>query len=167
MRNVLWGLAAISLACSGVAEAKGPEDLLKGQLILSDKKLPMSWRSARAYARKLKRLRRKVLSFGSKGKIHLHYAAFFAKPVNDVQVDVVVYDVTERERAKKTAWETFLARRGDRAVFGDVEISEDDLPPNRRYELVVVFRGRALAKAEITLHAPEKPGKTEEVQFDR
>jgi hypothetical protein len=149
------------------AQGREPEDFLKGQIILSDKDLPMEWKSVRAYVRKLKRLRRKAIAFDGKGKVRLHYAAFFAKPVRDVQVDMVVYDITEGERLKKTSWETFLAKRGDRAVFSNVDLTEEDLPGDRKYQFVVAHRGRALAKGELRLLAPRRGVRPVEVEFGK
>ena len=42
--------------------------------------------------------------------------AFFAQPLNDVQVDLVIYDITNGAHDRKASTEQFM-NRGDRVLF--------------------------------------------------
>jgi hypothetical protein len=163
------GLAAL-LALTGLpksAYARAlPEDLLKGQMIISDESLPTKWTSPGEFASRLKKLHKSSLFYDKKtGKLQVYYAAFFAQPVNDVQVNFVIYDITNGpgNKAKKGAWEAFLGRKGERVLFNSVELDKEDLEMNKKYLFAIEFRGQILAKSEITLRgeAPKYSGKVE------
>ncbi len=101
-RLALRVLALCLLVLPGTLRAAAkPEDILKGQLIISDSSFPLKWTSAAEYASRLKKLHKSSLFYDKKtGKLTIYYAAFFAQPVNDVQVNFVIYDITDGANAK-------------------------------------------------------------------
>src|SRR6478609_4326787 len=101
-------VAVIVLVAASFASAKGPvpEDFLKGRIIISDKPLPMKWNSVSSYVSQLKGLNKGTLWYDKKsGKLTVQYAAFFAKAVEDVQVNLVLYDVTGGQHQQKVSTE--------------------------------------------------------------
>src|SRR6476646_498459 len=94
------------LVAASLASAKGPvpEDMLKGRIIISDKPLPTKWNSVGSYVSQLKGLNRETVWYDKKsGKLTVHYAAFFSKPVDDVQVNLVLYDITGGQHLQKVS----------------------------------------------------------------
>jgi hypothetical protein len=164
MTNALApGLAALPVLFALTATALEPEDVFAGRMIISEHELPMEYSSARKYVKKMKQLQRTSIRLATI-KTKLYYAAFFAKPVRDVQVDVVLYDVTDGTRVKKNAWETFLASPSDRALFGNFEFDRSELAANRKYQLVIATRGRIIASGEVHLSA-SVVRRTQELDF--
>ncbi len=167
--SVLAGLALVLfLAHLGAAQAKGtqPEDILKGQLIISDHPFPTSWTSAGAYASKIKSLNKSSIFYDKKtGKTQVYYAAFFAQPVNDVQVNFVIYDITGGARLKKGSWEAFLGRKGDRVLFNNsgVELDKEDLEMNKKYMFAIESARKIIASGQVILRGegPHYSGKVE------
>ena len=152
-----------ALCAAAPCDAKGvaPEDLLKGRVIISDRPLPMRWSSASAYASQLRGMTKDTVWYDKKtGKVKLHYAAFFAKPVNDVQVNLVLYDVTGGQHQQRVSTENFM-QRGDRVLFNTIELDKEDLEGNRKYQLVIEERRRTIASATFTLRieGPHYSGK--------
>ena len=146
-----WAIAlALGLFTSG-ASARDVEDILQGRFIVSEREIPTDYKSPTAYAHKLKRMHRKQIEVG--GTTTLHCAAFFAEPVPDGQVDVVVFDESEEKLVAKRSWDAFLARPGDRALFVTLTLGPDDVPLNRSYKFAVVSRRRLLASGTILLTA--------------
>lgn len=164
-RSLLIGLFTLGLW--GSAEAKGlPEDILKGQMIISTESLPTRWTSPGEFASRLKKLHKKSLFYDKKtGKLQIYYAAFFADPVNDIQVNFVIYDITNGvgSKVKKGAWEAFLGRKGERVLFNSVELDKEDQEMNKKYLFAIEHKSKIIAKSEITLHgeAPKYSGKVE------
>lgn len=159
--------AGLLLLGSGVALAgPTPEDLLKGQLIISDDKFPTSWTSPAAYAAKVKNMHKLALPYDKKTKkLQIYYAAFFKDPVPDVQVNFVIYDITDKgPKVKKGAWEAFLGRKGERALFNSIELDQEDIEPNKKYLFAIERRNVILASGVITLTA-EKPKFSGKVEF--
>jgi hypothetical protein len=126
-------LAALLLLFAPTVLAKGvaPEDLLKGRIIISDKKLPSKWNSVSAYVSQLKGMAKETLWYDKKtGKLTVQYAAFFSQPVQDVQVNLVLYDITRGAHTMKVSTENFMTR-GDRVLFNSVEFDKEDIEGNR------------------------------------
>src|SRR5262249_45594298 len=154
------------LACclgSSLALAKGatPEDFLKGRVIVSDKALPMSWNSVGAYVSAMKNLNKSTLWYDKKtGKLTIHFAAFFAQPVQDVQVNLVIYDVTGGNHQQITSTENFMTR-GDRVLFNSVVFDKEDIQANRKIQLAIEDRRRLIASVTFILRAegPHSSGK--------
>lgn len=175
----LLGALALTAGAGGDALAAGkmPEDLLAGQLIVSESSFPTRWTSAAAFASECKKKHKQKLHFAKKTEnkksiwpnLQIYYAAFFKDPVNDVEVRFVLYDITNGlgAKAKKGSWEAFLNKKGDRVLFNSVELEKEDLFGDdtnpRKYLFAIEFRGKILAKTEILLTAePEKfSGKVE------
>jgi hypothetical protein len=167
MRKILPVAALVTLAALGsLAAAKpgAPEDYLKGKIIISDKKLPMRWTSVGAYVSQLKSLHRDSIWYDKKsGKVTLQYAAFFARPIDDVQVTLVIYDVTGGQHVQKVSTENFM-NRGDRVLFNSVEIDKEDIEANRKYMMTIEDRRRVVASGTFILRA-EGPHYSGKVSF--
>jgi hypothetical protein len=156
---------ALVAAVGGSALAKGsgpmPEDLLKGRIIISDKRLPTNWTSVPAYVGQLKNLNKTTLWYDKKtNKLKIEYAAFFAKAVNDVQVDLVIFDITNGANTQKAATEQFM-NRGERVLFNSVTFDNEDFEMNKKYRLVIQSRHVPIASGEFILRGegPHYSGK--------
>jgi hypothetical protein len=157
-------LPLFTLLCvAPAAHAKGPapEDLLKGKVIISDKKLPTSWSSVSSYVAQVKNLNKGTLWYDKKtGKLTVQYAAFFAKPVDDVQVNLVLYDITNGAHQQKVSTEQFM-QRGDRVLFNSVEFDKEDIEGNKKYLVTIEDRRRIIASGTFILReeGPHYSGK--------
>ncbi|MSP59673.1 MAG: hypothetical protein EXR72_04905 [Myxococcales bacterium] len=154
-------LATPALLPQALAKGPMPEDLLKGRIIISDRRLPTSWSSVPSYVAQLKNLNKTTLWYDKKtNKLKIEYAAFFSKPINDVQVDLVIYDITNGANARKAATEQFM-NRGDRALFNSVTFDNEDFEMNKKYRLVIESRHAVLASGEFILRGegPHYSGK--------
>jgi len=166
MRSFIAALALpfiLSQPKDAFAKGKGtqPEDILKGQILVSDHGFPMHWSSVGGYVSSLKGQNRGTLWYDKKtGKIKIYYAAFFAQPLNDVQVDLVIYDITNGARDRKAATEQFM-NRGDRVLFNSIEFDKEDYEMNKKYRFVIVSRGKPIATGEFILRGegPHYSGK--------
>lgn len=157
-------LGASAPLSSAFAGGQKPEDLLKGRMIISDRSLPTSWSSPGAYAAQLKGMARQAIFYDKKtGKVQVYYAAFFAQPVNDIQANFVIYDITGGQRVKKGSWEAFLGRKGERALFNSVELDKEDLEMNKKYLFAIEVQRRIIASGEVILRGegPKYSGKVE------
>jgi hypothetical protein len=148
--------------------AKGgtPEDILKGQLFISDSSFPTRWSSVGEFVSKVKKNHKQSLTYDKKTKkLQVYYAAFFAQPVDDIQVNFAIYDITNGlpNKVKKGSWEAFMGRKGERVLFNSVELDQEDIEMNKKY-MFTIERGRTiLAKGEVILRgeAPKYSGKVD------
>ncbi len=158
-----WLLTLCVLAMAPAAQAKGPkpEDLLKGKVIVSDKMLPMSWNSVGSYVTQLKGLNRDAIWYDKKtGKLKIYYAAFFAAPVNDVQVELRLIDITAGAHNQIVSTEQFMTK-GERVLFNSVELDAQDVPGNKKYLMAIEWRHKPIAQTTFTLRieGPKYSGK--------
>jgi hypothetical protein len=158
-------LLSLAVLAAAPAFAKGhgpvPEDFLKGKIIISDKPIPTHWSSVGSYVAQLKGMNKGTLWYDKKtGKLTVQYAAFFAQPVSDVQVNLVIYDVTNGGHQQKTSTENFM-QRGDRVLFNSVEFDKEDIEGNRKYMLTIEDRRRIIASGTVILReeGPHYSGK--------
>lgn len=152
-----------SLALASVGRARGPvpEDYLKGRVIISDRSFPMSWTSVSSYVSTLKSMNKGTIWYDKKtGKCTLQYAAFFAQPVNDVQVMLNLIDITGGAHQQKVQTEQFM-EKGKRVLFNSVVFDKEDIEGNRKYMLTITDRGRIIASGTFILRAegPHYSGK--------
>jgi hypothetical protein len=151
---VMFGLPA-------AAKGPAPEDFLKGKIIISDKPLPTHWNSVGSYVSQMKAMNKGTLWYDKKtGKLKVQYAAFFAKPVDDVQVNLVLYDITGGQHQQKVSTENFM-QRGDRVLFNAVEFDKEDIEGNRKYLMTIEDRKRIIASGTFILRVegPKYSGK--------
>jgi hypothetical protein len=159
-------LVLIAASPSPAAAKKGgpvPEDFLKGKIIISDRVLPTRWSSVSSYVSQLKGLNKGTLWYDKKsGKLTVQYAAFFARPVEDVQVNLALYDITNGGHQQKVSTENFM-QRGDRVLFNSVEFDKEDIEGNKKYMMTIEDRGRVIASGTFILRAegPHYSGKVE------
>lgn len=154
---------AACLALGAVAFAKGPvpEDYLKGKVIISDRSFPMSWNSVSSYVSTLKGMNKGTLWYDKKtGKLTVQYAAFFAQPVNDVQVMLNLIDITGGLHQQKVQTEQFM-EKGKRVLFNSVVFDKEDIEGNKKYMLTITDRGRMIASGTFILReeGPHYSGK--------
>ncbi|MEO6952221.1 MAG: hypothetical protein ABI321_10430 [Polyangia bacterium] len=147
---------ALLLAPGLVLAKTNPEDLLKGKVIMSDKPIPTHWSSVGSYVAQLKGLNKTTFWYDKKtGKVTVQYAAFFAAPVNDVQVNLVVYDISGRGRTQKVSSENFM-NRGDRVLFNSVTLDRQDMEGNKKYLFAIEYNHRVIASSEIILRVEQE-----------
>ena len=156
-------LAALFLLFAPTVLAKGPapEDFLKGRIIISDKKLPSKWNSVSSYVAQLKGMAKETLWYDKKtGKLTVQYAAFFAQPVNDVQVMLVLYDITNGAHTQKVSTEQFM-EKGKRVLFNSVVFDKEDIEGNKKYLITIEDRRRIIAAGTFILReeGPHYSGK--------
>lgn len=162
--KLLATVFAILVTLTGSAFAKqAPEDFLKGKIIITDKHIPTSWSSVGSYVAELKGMARSSMWYDKKtGKLTVNYAAFFSQPVNDVQVMLVLYDITGGAHQQKVSTEQFMTK-GDRVLFNTITFDKEDIEGNKKYLMTIELRHRIIAAAQFILReeGPHYSGKVD------
>ncbi|HXU69101.1 MAG TPA: hypothetical protein VN947_07215 [Polyangia bacterium] len=154
-------LAACILLGATASAKPVPEDYLKGKIIISDRSFPMSWTSVSSYVSTLKGMNKGTLWYDKKtGKLTLQYAAFFAQPVNDVQVMLFLTDITNGAHVQKVSTEQFM-EKGKRVLFNSVVFDKEDIEGNKKYLLTLENRRHIIASGTFILReeGPHYSGK--------
>lgn len=135
-----------------------------GQVILFDARPPSSWRSDGIFHAFVRQHRTNRIVAGTDGNWNIEYMAFFRRPVGDREVQVLFYDVHERERYI-TSYSLYLRDPRDRVVGGSARLDRPDFQPNRYYRIVVTSRRTTVAELERFALIGDEPERSGRVDF--
>ena len=154
-----WGAAALAAAAALAVTALAPpqaegkgrgrraEDVLKKRIIVSTKPFPAKFKSDAAMVGYMNRVHKRSL-VAVDGKWKFYYMSFFANPLEDIQVKVNFYDLTDGKRFLLSA-DQYAMERGQRILSADFELSREEIPSNHQVLRAVVHRGKILATTTI------------------
>lgn len=137
----------LSLGAPGSADAKSPEQVFKGQIITSNKAFPTSAKSPGEYIKKIKKA--KVTKFQEKKETQswkVHFAAFFRKPLNDIEITVKLYDISTGRRHLITSFEQYTEGRGQTSLISHVKLERTYFGVNKKIMISMESRKSVLAQ---------------------
>lgn len=155
-----------SLAGRG-AEAAKPEDVFKGQIVITAKRLPTHFSSAGAFIDAVKKARTDKLwpvkEDNENAEWNLEYIAFFAQPLSDNEVSVKFFDVTGGASRFVAGDEQYTRERGSRVFASNIKLGRPEFDTNRKYLMTVETGGRRIAATTFWLRGkgPQYSGKVE------
>lgn len=138
-------------AAADTADAANPDKVFRGQVITSKKSLPTSAKSPSAYVKKLKKA--KVTKFQENKKTKswkIYFAAFFRKPLNDLEVTVKLYDVTTGRRHLVNSFEQYTQGRGQKTLISSIKLEREYFGVNKK--ILIVMESRKSVLAQGTFH---------------
>ncbi len=143
----LSALLVVGGLAGGLSDADAnPERVFRGQILTSKKSFPSKAKSKRAYVKKLKKQRATKFAENTTTKSwKIYYAAFFRKPLNDLEVTVKLYDITNGGKKMINSYEQYLDRRGERSIISHITLEREFFGVNRRILMVMESRNYILA----------------------
>jgi hypothetical protein len=138
--------AAFFLISSGFTSGDAAARGFDGKVMMSKKRLPTAAKSKKAYFAKIRKQSTTRFKEDKKKKQwKVYYGAFFKRPLNDMEVSIKLYDITERRPTLKKVYEQFLDQRGQKEIISYIKLSREDFGVNRRLRMTVENRGKILA----------------------
>ena len=144
-------VCGLSLATSSSAQAKNPEKVFKGQIITSNKAFPTTAKSPGDYVKKIKKA--KVTKFQEKKDSKswkVHFAAFFRKPLNDLEITVKLYDITTGRRHLVNSFEQYTEGRGQKTLISHIKLEREYFGVNKK--ILISMESRKSVLAQGTFH---------------
>lgn len=134
------------------ASAKGgPEQAFKGQILTSSKRFPTSAKSPAAYVQLMKKNKQTKFTEDKKTKSwKVYIAAFFRKPLNDLEITVKLYDVTTGQRHLVNSFEQYTEGRGQTSLISHIKLEREYFGVNKK--IMVVMETRKAILAQGTFH---------------
>jgi hypothetical protein len=142
-------LAVTLLAFAGTTSAAKPEDVFKGKIIITKHRLPMRFSSPGAFVSALQQNKIDKIwpteeHGDDKGTWNLEYLAFFARPLDDSEIQVKFYDITQGK--KYVAGDPQYTReRGSRIFGSSIELAKPEFDVRKHYEMTIESRGQVIA----------------------
>ena len=155
-RVALW-VVFVSFLVGASSHARKPEDVFAGKILTSDKRFPRSAKSPAQYVQKLKSQKKDRFVEDKEDKTwDIHYAAFFKRPVDSMEVTLMFYDVTTKGQRMVESYQQYLESRGERAIIGKLRLKRGDgtMGYNANSRILMVIkdgRRRVLASGRFTL----------------
>ena len=154
----LVSLWVLTFSFAGDVDAKkkrrkrGPEQVFKGSILISNKPFPLKAKSVSKYIKKLKQLRKKrIVENKEKKQWKIYTAAFFSQPLNDLEITVKLYDVSSGKAVFLSAFEQYVSQRGQSSLISKMTLKREDIGVNKRIQIVMESKGRKLAIGSIQL----------------
>jgi hypothetical protein len=136
-----------------VAEAeRGPEKVFGGKIMISDKKYPSYAKSVSAYVSQIrKQSKTKLWEDKTKQSWKIYFAAFFKRPLSDIEVVVKLYDTSRGGRQLLASFEQFVDQRGQNALLSNFTLERKHVGVNKHVLMVLEVQGRAVASGKFDL----------------
>ncbi len=125
-----------------------PDKVFRGKILTSSKRFPSQAKSASAYIQKLKKNKKTRFVEDKKTKSwKIYIAAFFRKPLNDLEVTVKLYDVSSGRRHLVTSFEQFTSGRGQTSLLSHIKLEREYFGVNKKILMVMESRKTVLAQS--------------------
>jgi hypothetical protein len=135
-----------------VAEARNPEDVFRGQIITSAKRIPTKASSKEAYISQLKRQKTgRFYENKSTKSWKVYYTAFFRKPLNSLEVTIKIYDLSGGGKHMLTSFEQYMDKRGARSITSNVTLERDSFGVNKNLMMTVESNGAVLSATRFAI----------------
>ncbi len=140
----------VSLALAGVALAAKPEDVFKGKIIITKKRLPMKFSSPGAFVSalqsgKIDKIQPTEEKGPEQGTWDLEYLAFFAQPLTDSEITIKFYDITGGEKRYVAGDPQYTREKGSRIFGSSITLAKPEFDVRKHYMMNIDSRGRTIA----------------------
>ena len=140
------------LVWASESSAKPPEKVFRGQIITAKKRIPTHAKSANAYIKTLKKLKTtKFWENKQKKSWKIYYAAFFKKPLNDLELTVKLYDITDGSKKLVSSYEQYMNTRGEKSVNSHITLDRDFFGVNKHILMTVETKGYILSSGKFMI----------------
>jgi hypothetical protein len=149
-------LAFALLAFAGPATAAKPEDVFKGKIIITKNRLPMHFSSQGAFVSAIQHAKIDKIwpteeHGDDKGTWDLEYLAFFARPLDDSEIEVKFYDITSGGKKFVAGDPQYTRERGSRIFGSSIQLAKPEFDVRKRYMMTIESRGQVIATTSFWL----------------
>ena len=148
-RLALFLLAFSVLAFARPVLAAKPEDVFKGKIIITKNRMPMRFSTEGAFVAALQKNKTDKIwpteEKGDAGKWNIEYIAFFAQPLDDSEIQVKFYDITDGGKKFVAGDPQMTRERGSRIFGASIELGKPEFDVRKHYLMTIESRGRTIA----------------------
>jgi len=153
---VIAAVLSLGLVARAAEAQKGPEKVFAGKVMISDKKYPSFAKSQGAYIAQIKKQSKKDFwEDKTKQSWKIYFAAFFKRPLSDIEVVVKLYDEGRGARTLLASFEQFVDQRGQRALLSQFTLERKHVGVNKNVLMVIEVQGVTVATGRFRLLGQE------------
>lgn len=157
-------MMCVGLSSTATAKrSKKPEDVFKGDIVLSKKRFPRKFDSDKEFVKHMKKVDTKTFYANEDGEWKFRYMIFANKPVGTMTAEVSYYDITDGDAVKINTFSLYPSSEKDRIISGKATLTPDgDFKGHRKYRMIFSrgYGRKALASTDFVLY-PSKDAKPE------
>ncbi len=167
MRSVRFAVLvafALILGHATLARAESPDKVFAGKVLLSTKRFPMSARSPGAYIAQLRK--QSASNFVEDKANHqwkINFAAFFRGSLDDVEVQVKIYDISSNPQQLLSSFDQYLDERGQKSFISSMILERKQFGVNKQLMVTLESHGKVLAAGRFKIigEADKNSGKVD------
>jgi hypothetical protein len=149
-------LALVILAQAGPTSAAKPEDVFKGKIIITKKRLPLKFSSQGAFVSALQSAKTdKIWPTEEKGPEQgswdIEYIGFFAQPLNDSEIQIKFFDITNGDKKFVAGDPQYTRERGSRVFGSSIQLAKPEFDVRKHYMMTMESRGHVIATTSFWL----------------
>jgi hypothetical protein len=168
-RNVLVLLPLVCLFPPAPAFAQKPEDVFKGKIFLTKDRLPTHFSSAGAFIAAVRKAQIDKVWPKQETKNpddtvwFVEYIAFFARPLNDNEVNLKFWEVGAGSQRFVAGDEQYTRDKNTRVFAANIRLGKPEFEENKKYLMTMESGRRVIASTTFWLRAkgPNYSGKVE------
>jgi hypothetical protein len=144
------GLFVVLVAGEGIA--RRAEDVFAGKVVILKKRPPLSFKSADGFIGFLRTNSVQTVYADGDNTWTFETMAFFHRPLGDLEVDMVFYDVTNGggEGRFVDTYTQYTQDRNTRVLSGKCQLIRPTFDANKSYNIVVQHQGTTLARGHFS-----------------
>jgi hypothetical protein len=136
--------------------AAKPEDVFKGKIIITKHRLPMHFSSPGGFVSALQQNKIDKIwpteeKGDDKGTWDLEYLAFFAQPLDDSEIQVKFFDITQGGKKFVAGDPQYTRERGSRIFGSSIQLAKPEFDVRKRYMMTIESKGRVIATTSFWL----------------
>jgi len=147
---VLASLVCLALVVRPAAADVRPENVFAGKIVTSDKRFPTKAKSGSAFVTAIRKQTKTQFMESKEQTWRIYYAAFFRKPLADIEVVVKLYD-NHQPGSPVATFEQFVDERGGRSLLSEFVLERKLVGVNRDLTMVLEVAGQAIAKGRFKI----------------
>lgn len=168
----LVALAFVSVAlvvARPAAADQSPDKVFAGKILTSTKNFPMRAKSGSAMVAAVKKqsvaqfMEKVTTTTDEKTKKttttktwHIYFAAWFRRPLNDIEIVVKLYDNGKPGRPMVASFEQYLSERGMKSLLSDFVLDRKNVGVNRELNMVIEVGGAVVATGKFRILGEEE-----------
>jgi hypothetical protein len=167
-RNVLALLPFLYLSRPAAALAAKPEDVFKGRIILTKDRLPTQFPSAGAFIAAVRKAQIDRVWPKEEKTVEdtywlVEYIAFFARPLNDNEVNLKFWEVGAGSQRFVAGDEQYTRDKNTRVFAANIRLGKPEFEENKKYLMTMESGRRVIASTTFWLRGkgPNYSGKVE------
>jgi hypothetical protein len=152
LRTILISSFVLVAMLAAPVYAGDPNQVFKGKIMLSTKRYPLTAKSKDAYIAAVRK--QSTTNFQENrenGTWKIYFAAFLAKPLNDVEYVIKFYEVGRGTQQLLGASEAFNDERGQKTIVSNITLEKKSFGVNKQLMMTIENRGSVLASARFKI----------------